>query len=87
MTLRPSSISETQTTIGYGGQNRLPGREGNNIEFYKSSGFSYRATYAQFSTQCFFEGATTPQQKAGIIVCQPKPSQMLTPADRRPITP
>ena len=34
----------------------------------------------------FFDGAITPQQKLGKIVCLPKHGPMLTPADRRPIT-
>jgi hypothetical protein len=34
----------------------------------------------------FFDGAITPQQKLGTIVCLPKHSPQLTPADRRPIT-
>jgi hypothetical protein len=34
----------------------------------------------------FFGNTITPQQKAGIIVCLPKPAPMLTRADRRPIT-
>jgi len=34
----------------------------------------------------FFGDTITPQQKAGIIVCLPKPAPMITPTDRRPIT-
>jgi hypothetical protein len=34
----------------------------------------------------FFDGAITPQQKLGIIVCLPKNGPMLKPSDRRPIT-
>jgi hypothetical protein len=34
----------------------------------------------------FFDGATTPQQKLGTIVCLPKHGPMLTPDDCRPIT-
>jgi hypothetical protein len=33
-----------------------------------------------------FDGAITPQQKLGTIVCLPKHGPMLTPADRLPIT-
>jgi hypothetical protein len=34
----------------------------------------------------FFGENTTPQQKAGMIVCLPKKGPMLTPADIGPIT-
>jgi len=82
----PFTITEIHHAISSGGQNRAPGRDRISLEFYKSMWAFIQDDLCSIPNTMFFGDATTPQQKAGIIVCLPKPAQMLTPTHRRPIT-
>jgi hypothetical protein len=83
----PFTIPEIHHAITSGGQNRAPGRDGISLEFYKRTWDFIKDDLCTILNTMFFGNTTTTQQKAGIIVCLPKPTPMLTPADRRPITP
>jgi len=83
----PFTLTEIHNAIFSCGRNRAPGRDGLGIEFYKKKTCAFiRDDLCSIPNAMFFEGTITPLQNAGIIVCLPKPTRMLTPADRRPIT-
>jgi hypothetical protein len=82
----PFTIPEIHDAILSGGKNRAPDRDGISLEFYRRTWDLIQNDLSAILNTMSFGDTITPQQKAGIIVCLPKPAPMLTPADRRPIT-
>jgi hypothetical protein len=82
----PFTSTEIYNANYSGGQNRAPGRGGLGLEFYKATWTFIWDDICRILNAMFFEGAITPQQKLGTLVCLPRPTKMLTPADRSLIT-
>jgi hypothetical protein len=82
----PFTIPEIHHANLSGGKNRAPGRDGISLEFYRRTWDYIQDDLSAILNTMFFGDTITPQQKAGIIVCLPKPAPMLTTAVRRQIT-
>jgi hypothetical protein len=82
----PFTLEEVQRAIDSGGKNRAPGRDGLSREFYRAVKTIVGDDLCRILNNMFFDGAITPQQKLGTIVCLPKHGPQLTLADRRRIT-
>jgi hypothetical protein len=82
----PFTIEEIHHAIDSGGENRAPGRDGLGIEFYRAARNIMGDDLRHILNTMFFDGAITPQQKLGTIVCLPTHGPMLTRADCRTIT-
>jgi hypothetical protein len=82
----PFTITEIHHAISSGRQNRAIYPDVISFEFYKRMWAFIQNDLCSIPNKMFFGGCHHPTTKVGIIICLSKPAQMLTPADRRPIT-
>ena len=83
---RPISPEEVHFAVRKRAKNKAPESDSLGLEFYKTNWVMIKDDIGSMMNQMFTEGNVSTQQKYGVIVFLPKPSETTTPADFRPIT-